>query len=707
MALLDFLFGSRTKPVPTTSTTVTTSKLPEEIAPFVKEVLGEAQQIYGERREQGYQEFPGETIAPRTPEELAAMEGLRGLVGSQEPYRAEQEARLRAAPTAFTAEQAETFMNPYQQAVIDVAKRRAVEDFERVTKPQFEAQAVQAGGMSGLGTRAGVQAGVLGEALQRQLGDIQAIGQQKAFEDAYKRFGDQVERERVKAGDIADVGTRRFNIGLAERGLQQQLAQEDRAEAQALLNEQFAEFLEREQFPESTLAQYSSFVYGNPFLRAPDTTAVTQGTLQPTSSIGQQLLGLGLTGLNIYGQATGKNPFGFLGFKEGGSVNKGLTSLPVINRRGAGAVDPRLPALNRPIQTSARGLPRGVGLSTNPRLNAMQRIAMGTITPAEIRAQRARKTAEDFQLRKLQENQETIIRQEEQKKQRAALNDPFLKAIAPDFQEGDLATAGLTAGIQALNEQDRALGLVEAINIAAGAGLEASAKAKKEQKQEQREYEKLKRAIQADELKLQHTQADASAKRKSALADKIAENEQKVKALEDDVPAANTKAVNEVVKGELELLGLIAKMDKDAADAAASKIKEMTAADSNSLYRKAHENEGYTYDEATGTYKNRNGVALKKDSPDQLRIARNYLAQVEAFERGGYKAAAEAGVRQSLEGRSEAIKKDAIPLPADPNKLINGKIYVQNLQQGGKRYLLKEAAGMRDITEFTKSREEN
>ena len=698
MAILDFLFGSRTKPVPTTSTTVTTSKLPEEIAPFVKEVLGDAQQIYSERREQGYQEFPGETIAPRTPEELAAMEGLRSLVGSQEPYRAEQEARLRATPTAFTAEQAETFMNPYQQAVIDVAKRRAVEDFERVTKPQFEAQAVQAGGMSGLGTRAGVQAGILGEALQRQLGDIQAIGQQKAFEDAYKRFGDQIERERVKAGDIADVGTRKFNIGLAERGLQQQLAQEDRAEAQALLNEQFAEFLEREQFPESTLAQYSSFVYGNPFLRQADTTGVTQGTLQPTSSIGQQLLGLGLTGLNIYGQATGKNPFGFLGFKEGGSVSGGLNSLPVVNRRTAGAVDPRLPALNRPIQTSARGIPRGVGLSGDPRLSAMQRIASGTITPAEIRAERARKAAEDFQLRKLQANQETIMRQEEQKKQRAALNDPFLEAIAPDFQEGDLATAGLTAGIQALNEQDRALGLVEAINIAAGAGLEASAKAKKEQKQEQREYEKLKRAIQADELKLQHTQANASAEKKEQLEDQIAENEQKVKALEDDVPAANTKAVNAVVKGELELLALIAKKNKDEADAAASKIKKMTAADSNALYRRAHENEGYTYDEATKTYKNRNGDTLKKDSPDQIRIARNYLEQINAFERGGFKAAAEAGLTQSLEGRPDAIKKMAINADnLSANQLMEGKIY----KKGGKFYLM-ENGRMKDITNLTK-----
>ena len=41
MAILDFLFG-RTKPTPTTTTVQQTSKLPEEIAPFVKEVLGEA-----------------------------------------------------------------------------------------------------------------------------------------------------------------------------------------------------------------------------------------------------------------------------------------------------------------------------------------------------------------------------------------------------------------------------------------------------------------------------------------------------------------------------------------------------------------------------------------------------------------------------------------------------------------------------------------
>jgi len=347
MAILDFLFG-RTKAVPTTTQVQSRSTLPSEIAPFATEVLKEAQQLYGERRGEGYQEFPGETIAPRTQQELDAIAGLRGLVGTQEPYRAEEEARIRATPTAFTSEQAETFMNPYQQSVIDVAKRKAQEDFEQRIMPQFEKQAVDAGGMSGLGTRAAVQAAELGRGFQEQLSDIQTIGQQKAFEDAYNRFGDQIDRERTKAADISGLGQQRFNIGLAEQGLAQQLAQDDRSEAQAILADQFAEFTEREQFPEKSLAQYSSFVYGNPFLSQVDRGATTTNQLQPTTSTAQQLLGLGLTGLQTAGRG-GAFDGGFsLGNlfrprKGGGSVGGGLDSLPIVYRQqnarvGSGAI---------------------------------------------------------------------------------------------------------------------------------------------------------------------------------------------------------------------------------------------------------------------------------------------------------------------------------------------------------------------------------
>jgi len=325
--MLDFLFG-RTKAVPTTTTTVQTSKLPEEIAPYVTQVLEEAQKQYEIARDQGYQPYPGETIAPMTQAEKDAIAGLQSLVGGQEKYLTEAEEALRGIDTEFTADKAQQFMSPYQQAVIDVEKRQAQEDFQRRIMPAFEKQAVEAGGMSGLGSRAGVQAAMLGEAQLQQLGDIQAKGQQKAYEDAYRQFTDQGTRQRARASDLQDMGLTRFQTGLAEQGLAQQLAQADRAETQATYDEAFREYLEQEQYPESELAQFSSFVYGNPYLRAPDTTKTVQGMLQPTTSMGQGLLNLGLTGLNIYGRGLGANNqwsmgnFGrsFTGKKYGGRI---------------------------------------------------------------------------------------------------------------------------------------------------------------------------------------------------------------------------------------------------------------------------------------------------------------------------------------------------------------------------------------------------
>ena len=348
---LDFFFGGGTKPQQTTTTSIQTSKLPEEIAPYVTQVLEEAQKQYELARDEGYQKYPGETIAPRTQAEKDAIAGLQSLVGGQEKYLTEAEEALRGIGTEFTAEQAEKFMSPYQQAVVDVEKRKAQEDFERRIMPEFERQAVGAGGMSGLGSRAGVQAARLGEAFGQQLGDIQTRGSQKAFEDAYRQFTDQGARERARAADLQNLGLTRFQTGLAEQGLAQQLAQTERAESQLQLDKAFREYTEQEQFPESELAQFSSFVYGNPFLRTPDTTRTGSVMGPPTTSVGQQLLGLGLGGLNVFGRGggfdggfsmgnvfSGKYP-GSIGVKTGGKVaahmkaGGGIGSLPVVKRQ--------------------------------------------------------------------------------------------------------------------------------------------------------------------------------------------------------------------------------------------------------------------------------------------------------------------------------------------------------------------------------------
>ena len=56
--------------------------------------------------------------------------------------------------------------------------------------------------MSGLGSRAGVQAGILGESFMQNLADIQAKGSSAAFTDARSAFEAQKRREGVSAGRL-------------------------------------------------------------------------------------------------------------------------------------------------------------------------------------------------------------------------------------------------------------------------------------------------------------------------------------------------------------------------------------------------------------------------------------------------------------------------------------------------------------------------
>lgn len=187
MGFLSSLFGGGSSK-PATTTQITTSKLPDEIAPKVQEIADEAKRLYDERVAEGYVPYEGATIAPYTQQELDSQAGIEGLIGTSAPLQQEALGITRQLGERFTGDIAQEYMNPYQQAVIDIEKRKAQEDFETRILPQFEKQAVRAGGMSGLGSRAGVQAALLGDAQAQRLGDIQSRGLQQAYNQAQQDF---------------------------------------------------------------------------------------------------------------------------------------------------------------------------------------------------------------------------------------------------------------------------------------------------------------------------------------------------------------------------------------------------------------------------------------------------------------------------------------------------------------------------------------
>ena len=267
--------GGGGAPQATFQNTNQSSRIPDEVAPFAEDVLTEAQDYYRMIMNQGYDPYTGAVTAPQTAEQTEAQAGLAALGRGAQGTALQQEALdlQRQQGQKFTPEVAQEYMSPYQTAVTEVEKRKAVEDFQRNIMPQFEKQAVDAGGMSGLGSRAGVQAGILGENLQTRLGDIEAKGLQSSFLNAQKQFQDQKRREAGQATQTAALGPAMFSQGLAQQGALQTVGEQKQNLGQKALDEQYFKFLEQKAFPEEQLAKYSGFVYGNPLLSQRDVTS--------------------------------------------------------------------------------------------------------------------------------------------------------------------------------------------------------------------------------------------------------------------------------------------------------------------------------------------------------------------------------------------------------------------------------------------------
>jgi hypothetical protein len=136
MSILSSLLGlGQGQPTQVIPTAVTEPKIAEELAPFLKDILGKGQALYKQRMEEGFVPFEGQTLADVTAQQRAAQEGIAGLVGTQKPVLDEAGVLVRGGAERATAEALQPFMNPYQQAVTDIAKRQAQERFEQETLP--------------------------------------------------------------------------------------------------------------------------------------------------------------------------------------------------------------------------------------------------------------------------------------------------------------------------------------------------------------------------------------------------------------------------------------------------------------------------------------------------------------------------------------------------------------------------------------------
>ena len=330
--------GGRSKPqVVSTGTQQITDKSWETLEPYIKNVLESSRSRFADQLEKGYQPFEGgyegRYEGPST-EELAAREGmlqqgLSGIAGtgmaSARPYYEAGLSALGSSMGAFGPQQAQQYMNPYQQAVVDVAKREAV----RSAQPTFRGIGDRAESVGAFGgSRQAIAEAEANRNLQQQLGDIQTTGMQQAFQQGRGAFEAQKAREAAGAARLFGQAPQAWQQGIREMGAVEEVGRARRGDEQAKKDFLYEQFEAEKTFPSQVYGEHLGHVRGFPYQPSMYKTTTSS---QPRPGLGRQLLGSGM-GLASMAGGLGWRPFGASGgqvaqLESGGQVQGGLSGL--------------------------------------------------------------------------------------------------------------------------------------------------------------------------------------------------------------------------------------------------------------------------------------------------------------------------------------------------------------------------------------------
>ena len=301
--------GSKAPPQQTEQNIVQ-SNLPKYFEPYaidmMKRAEAESKREYTPYQGQRLADENTDTARSREMARSAAEGGIGGLATAQTGTTAGMNRALSGMGSQdFDSAQAQKYMSPYLQNVLDVQKNQAVLDFQRGQSGRDSA-AVQAGAFGG--SRQGVQQALASEALQRQLGDIQATGQQKAFESAQQQFGADRESRAAaekmglsaaeslsgQSAQLAALGEKARAGDIESAQLLEKISKDRMAREQAGLDLGYEDFVRQRDMPREDLTFLSSILRGVPVQPSTETTKFQQ--YNPV----KDLLGTGIAGLGLY-----------------------------------------------------------------------------------------------------------------------------------------------------------------------------------------------------------------------------------------------------------------------------------------------------------------------------------------------------------------------------------------------------------------------
>ena len=210
----------------------TTSMPPEFQIPYISDLYRMGQQVaytpYTPYSQQRYAETaPLYQQGVEAAQQVAASPGLLGQINVGGQNMGVMQA----------------YMNPYQQAVTDVAKQAAVREYGSGLQ-SLRSQAAQRGAFGG--SRQAILESEAMRNLGSQLGNIQMQGSAAAYDKAGQLYQQDLQNQMQKAQSL------------------QQLGLADEARRQRDLDAMYQEFQQQRNYPAQQAAQYRDIIFGLP-----------------------------------------------------------------------------------------------------------------------------------------------------------------------------------------------------------------------------------------------------------------------------------------------------------------------------------------------------------------------------------------------------------------------------------------------------------
>lgn len=316
------------------------AQLPDYADTYVKDMLSQTQ-AYTDINKNPYQQYQGPRVAGFQPLQEQAFQGAATMGPSQYGQQGAGIASLAAnqalgAGSGFTPgtfqggqfgnPEAQQYMSPYMQNVVDIQQREAQRQADIATT-QRNAQATGAGAFGG--SRQAIMDAEAARNLATQKGDIQAQGLQSAFTNAQQQFNaDQARRMQAEqlgeqsrqygaglalqgantalqgASTLGNIGNQQFNQAKDVSGLQYLYGTAQQQNQQQQMNTDYGNWQAAQQYPREMLSFRSNMLNGLPMTGSSTTTTNT-----PDPSAFSQGIGL-LSAIGSF-------------FKKGGAVDDG------------------------------------------------------------------------------------------------------------------------------------------------------------------------------------------------------------------------------------------------------------------------------------------------------------------------------------------------------------------------------------------------